>query len=182
MSKQLVLPPFYRDMNFQKADKGIIAHDVINDMYSRLLRLVSANKVNNNFGGLGFANNITNYNIQTVLNEIHQYCIGKVAGKNGLFRNTLMGKNVDYAGRAVISATKIDQETYKEMPIDIDQSGLPIMQCINLFFPFIQRWLMIFFNNLFKQSDYIFDINNHPIRLHPDFMDEYSALKLEKQE
>lgn len=180
MTKQLVLPPLYRDINLQKAEKGIISHDIINDLYAKLLRLVSSNKANSDFGNLGFVNNITSYNIQTCINDIYEYCTSKVAGKYGLFRQTLLGKNVDYAGRSVISAPNINQETYKDMPVNIDRSGIPIMQCINIFHPFIQKWVLDFFTNTLRDKNFLTDINGKLVKLHNNYMDDFSILNIDK--
>lgn len=54
-------------------------------------------------------------------------------GKQGRFRQNLLGKRVDYSGRSVIVAGP---------ELDIDQCGLPKMMALELFKPFVIGWLI----------------------------------------
>ncbi len=54
-------------------------------------------------------------------------------GKQGRFRQNLLGKRVDYSGRSVIVAGP---------ELKIDQCGLPKMMALELFKPFVIGWLI----------------------------------------
>ena len=54
-------------------------------------------------------------------------------GKQGRFRQNLLGKRVDYSGRSVIVAGP---------ELKIDQCGLPKLMALELFKPFVIGWLM----------------------------------------
>ncbi len=54
-------------------------------------------------------------------------------GKQGRFRQNLLGKRVDYSGRSVIVAGP---------ELNIDQCGLPKMMALELFKPFVIGWLI----------------------------------------
>ncbi len=54
-------------------------------------------------------------------------------GKQGRFRQNLLGKRVDYSGRSVIVAGP---------DLSIDQCGLPKMMALELFKPFVIGWLI----------------------------------------
>jgi DNA-directed RNA polymerase subunit beta' len=54
-------------------------------------------------------------------------------GKQGRFRQNLLGKRVDYSGRSVIVAGP---------ELQIDQCGLPKMMALELFKPFVIGWLI----------------------------------------
>lgn len=54
-------------------------------------------------------------------------------GKQGRFRQNLLGKRVDYSGRSVIVAGP---------ELDIDECGLPKLMALELFKPFVIGWLM----------------------------------------
>ncbi len=54
-------------------------------------------------------------------------------GKQGRFRQNLLGKRVDYSGRSVIVAGP---------ELSIDQCGLPKMMALELFKPFVIGWLI----------------------------------------
>lgn len=148
MSKQLVVPPFYRDINYSDVEKGKIAHDVINDHYAKLIRLtLSLRETDEGLTGLSFIGNMTKVNIQMQLVEIYNYLIDKIKGKNGLFRQSIMGKNIDYAGRSVISAPSFNVNSYKDMKVTFESSGVPLSQLMNIFFPFFMKWLQDWFKS-----------------------------------
>jgi len=54
-------------------------------------------------------------------------------GKQGRFRQNLLGKRVDYSGRSVIVSGP---------ELDIDKCGLPKLMALELFKPFVIGWLM----------------------------------------
>ena len=57
----------------------------------------------------------------------------QLKGKQGRFRQNLLGKRVDYSGRSVIAVGPT---------LNMDQCGIPREMAIQLFRPFIAAWLM----------------------------------------
>lgn len=146
MDKQLVIPPFYRDINHQDVEKGKVAHDLINDYYAKLIRLTLSLKENDSaLTGMDFVGHMTKTNIQMCLIDIFNYFTSKIKGKNGIFRQAVMGKSVDYAGRSVISAPHFNVNSYKDMKVSFEYSGVPLSQTINIFAPFIIKWMQDWF-------------------------------------
>lgn len=65
-------------------------------------------------------------------------------GKQGKFRQYLLGKRVDYSGRSVIVVSPI---------LKLNQCGLPYKIAVELFKPFI-------INNILKLKDVSYDLNS----------------------
>lgn len=145
-TKQIVLPPSYRDINLLGASSGKLSHDPVNDMYAKLIRLVSSNQMNDaDIIGFDFIGNMTKASIQNLLLEIYNYFIGYIKGKDGLFRQTVMGKSIDYGARLVISSAQFNKDRYDEMLVDFEHTGVPLAQAVTLFFPFIIKYVQDFF-------------------------------------
>lgn len=70
-----------------------------------------------------------------------------IKGKFGLVRNKLLGKRADFSGRTVISPGPW---------LSMDEMGLPIKMGVELFKPWIQRWLKQNYNLSIKQSDALY--------------------------
>jgi len=146
VSKQIVIPPFYRDINYNDLEKGKIAHDVVNDLYTKLIRLtLSLRETDESLTGMDFIGNMTKTSVQSYIIEIYNYFIDKIKGKSGIFRQAVMGKSIDYAGRSVISASHFNVNNYKDMKVSFEYSGVPLSHLINIFFPFFIKWLQDFF-------------------------------------
>jgi DNA-directed RNA polymerase beta' subunit len=151
MGEQIVIPPYYRDINYQDTDKGKVAHDVINDLYAKLIRMtMSLKETDTALTGLDFVGNMTKTNIQQCLIDIYNYFVQKIKGKNGIFRQAVMGKSVDYAGRSVISAPSFNMNDYRDMKVSFEYSGVPLSQVIVIFLPFVTKWLQDFFEKEFR--------------------------------
>jgi DNA-directed RNA polymerase beta' subunit len=146
VNKWLVIPAFLRDANLSSSTTGKVGHDAINDKYAKLIRLAKALEENNSSGGVDFISNNTKGNVQKYLVEIFDYLIGLTKKKNGLFRQAVMGKSVDYGARSVISAPNMHTaNTYKDMKVDMQHTGLPLAVTISVFNPFIIKWVEDFF-------------------------------------
>lgn len=153
MSKQIVIPCFYRDINFTDVQKGIVSHDTINDIYAKLLRTVSLAVNNDTDFGFSFVGNATKKNIQSIIIEIYNYFSEKIRGKNGIFRKSVLGKSVDQVGRSVISSSHFNYNRYNDCIVQFDYVGVPLYQTIKLFFFFIMQKLMLYIDINFKQKD-----------------------------
>ena len=65
--------------------------------------------------------------------------------KSGLLRKYLLGKNVDYCTRVVISASPYTQNDPADNMVTFNYSGVPIAQICSLCYPFVIAWLRNFF-------------------------------------
>lgn len=138
----IVIPAFYRDVNLQSASQGRISHHEVNDKYSKLIRDASILANTNNFS---IKMDTTRAKIQETLVEIYDLLKGRVEKKHGLFRRSLLGKNIDYGARSVISAPVFNAEHPDDMTVDFYHCGIPLAQCCSLFTPFIVAWVKRFF-------------------------------------
>ena len=185
MSKQIVIPAYYRDIDFQNASSGKIAHDEINDKYAKLLRLVATIDTGES-SGFDFVGNITKMSIQNVLIDIFDYFTSKIEKKNGIFRQAVMCKSTDFSCRSVISESNYNMNSYKDLKVTFEYSGVPLTQCLVCFFPFAMKWLQDFFDAEFNRNKYIekFDPKQGKmikIALAKDCMADFEYDKLEKK-
>lgn len=154
MSKQIVIPPFYRDIT--TTTRGGTTGD-INNMYTTLIRLSSLIENGDMFD---FSFHSTNFNIQNMLVEIYDYFKVKLEKKNGIIRKYLMGKNVDYCTRTVITAPTFHADRPGELKIKMRRCGLPLAQCLSLSYPFVVAWIRNWFNyNVFTNTPLGISVN-----------------------
>jgi len=132
VSKWLVIPAFYRDSNIQKLDHGKVSEDDINKMYANLINLASSNS---DFDFMGYT---TQSRLQKQLLEIYDYFNGYIKGKEGLLKNNLLGKTVDYSTRGVISAGRVNSNKPADQLVKFTYTGIPLSHLCNLFYPFFQ--------------------------------------------
>lgn len=97
-------------------------------------------------------------------------------GKQGLFRQNLLGKRVDYSGRSVITVGP---------EMRIDECGLPRKMAIELFKPFVMRELIrqgycegteAAKKRIERQSDEIWDILEQVVDHHPVLLNRAPTL------
>jgi len=132
-SKWITIPAFYYDINFTK-ELSRISIDEIGDMYVGLISKCQSLK---NEGGF-FTTYALEAKIQEQLVQIMDYFIGKIAKKNGLIHSTMLGKNVDYTTRGVISAEHIaEADTYDQAVVRFEDVGVPLHQLAALALPFV---------------------------------------------
>ena len=136
----LVIPAFYRDVTYSKSGSGETGN--INQLYAKLIRYSGLVRDKDMFD---FQFNATNYNIQSTLVEIYDYFKTKLEKKNGLLRKYLLGRNVDYCTRTVITAPNFHAERPSDMITDFRHAALPISQICSLAYPFIMHWVKNFF-------------------------------------
>lgn len=149
----VVVPAFYRDVNFKNTDQGKLSHNELTDLYAKLLRYTNMLKSSIEFD---FLINSTLARIQDTLVEIYDYFKGKIEKKRGLIRKSLLGKSVDYGCRAVISAPQFGK-TYKSNPVDFYHAGVPISIVCTTFFPFMLHEMRNFFKDLYENLNYKID-------------------------
>lgn len=140
MHYQIVIPAFYRDIKSGSSGGG--ETDDINNMYAKLIRLAT---LINNQDMFDFQFHSTNYNVQLTLLEIYDYFKHKLEKKRGLLRKYLMGKNVDYCTRTVITAPTFHANRPEDLFTDFLYSSIPIAQVCSLAYPFVVQWIKSFF-------------------------------------
>lgn len=140
MRYQIVIPAFYRDIKSGVSGGG--ETDDINNLYAKLIRLATLIKNQNMFD---FQFHSTNYNIQTTIIDIYDYFKHKLEKKRGLIRKYLMGKNVDYCTRTVITAPTFHANRPEDLFTDFLYSSIPVAQVCSLAYPFVMQWIKSFF-------------------------------------
>lgn len=149
-SKHLVVPPFYRDINLQSTSKGKPSVHEMNQPYCRLIRM--ANLLTQ--GEFAFNLNNTRYQMQKTINDLYDIFKNMVDKKRGIIKQSILGKNVDYGARLVISNTKFTAEKPSEMIVDFEHVGIPLSYAITLFTPFVIGWLQNFFKREFELTGF----------------------------
>lgn len=153
---QIVIPAFFRDIKTGSSSGA--ETDDINNLYGRLIRLSS---LLDRQGMFGFQFHSTNYNIQNTMIAIYDYFKHKLEKKNGMIRKYLMGKNVDYCIRTVITSPTYHADTVDDLKISFEYTLVPLAQCCSLMYPFVVKWVKDFFdrNVIQHKNDMIFDNN-----------------------
>lgn len=149
MSKYIVIPAFYRDIHSSQGGGGKTSD--LNNYYTKLIRMAALLQDRDLFD-ISFHS--TNYNIQNTIVGIYDYFKDKLDKKTGLFRKYLMGKNVDYCGRVVISAPVFNQDRVEDNIVNFENASVPIAQVCVLFYPFMVSWLRNFFEGELIESKY----------------------------
>ena len=137
----LVIPVFYRDI--VTTSKGDGETGELNKYYASLIRLCSL--LDDSASLFNFQFHGTNYEIQDLLVEIYDYFKMKLEKKNGMLRKFLMGKNVDYSARTVITAPLYHANRPTDLVTDFRHCGVPISQICALAYPFVYKWVHDFF-------------------------------------
>lgn len=145
ITKFPVCPPFYRDIN----DNQAVGIPVVNDMYKKLISQSIALKRR---GSFSFFGNLTKANMQHTLIDIYNHYMNMIKGKRGIFRQSVMGRNIDYGTWLVLSAPVIDGDKYTDMMVDFDHFGYPLDALLSMFKPFIFKAVKEFFENEFTRS------------------------------
>lgn len=142
---QIVIPAFYRDI--MQNQKGGGETDKLNPMYSNLIRMAKMLKEGDMFD---FSMYSTVYNMQNIMVDIYDYFKDKLDGKNGLIRKFLLGKNVDYCTRTVITSPIFHSNRPSDMNVSMRYAGVPLPQALSLCYPYVVQWLRTFFDNNFN--------------------------------
>lgn len=157
ITKEIVIPAFYRDISSDRDGGGKVPE--VDNLYSKLIRMSALIKEKDMFD---FSFHSTNYNIQTTLVAIYDYFKDKLDGKNGLFRKYLLGKNVDYCVRSVITAPSFNEENPENNIVDYQHTAIPISQACVLCYPFIVAWVKDYFVRDWIEDQYSkIEVNVH---------------------
>jgi DNA-directed RNA polymerase beta' subunit len=123
INKIPVIPADQRQIFKDGTGRDVISkHD---ELYRTILRNSMGIK---SFGKSGVMYDLGNWGMQKAVNDLDAYIRTKVGKKYGLIRSSLLGKRVEFSGRAVITSGP---------DLAADQIGLPFKLALTLFEPFI---------------------------------------------
>jgi hypothetical protein len=143
ITRMIVCPPAYRDVTSAGAvDKSDYVPE-INKLYTSLIG--RCNNLLDDGGSIFNRQYKSEYDIQELLLEISEHFKNLIEKKYGLIKQNLIGKNVDFGSRSVISAFNYNNETVHENMVGVEYAAVPISHCCSAFYPFIKAWLMNYF-------------------------------------
>ena len=151
VKRWIIIPAFYRDVNFQNVDSGKVSHNELTDLYCKLLRFTNMVAATSEFSFMTSANK---GKVQDTLVEIYDYFKHKLEKKNGLIRKSLLGKTIDYGVRAVIAAPEFRNNRYDDNIVDFTHCAIPVSMICTLFYPFMLHELRNFFNEQYEMLNY----------------------------
>lgn len=154
MQYLIVIPPFYRDI---KSTSSGGETGELNKFYTNAIRYASLLKDRDMFS---FQLYQTNSNMQNLIVDIYDYFKNKLEKKTGMLRKYLLGKNVDYCSRTVITAPRFHANKPSEMQTNFKYASIPISQICSLCYPFVVKWVKDFFEReifSFKNSKLLYD-------------------------
>jgi len=143
IDKIMVIPPDFRPAYQDKDGNWVI--DTLNDLYVGIIR--KAEQLKSISAGEMF--DILSYSMQQAISDHYDFLLSKIGKKRGLVRSQLLGKRVDFSGRAVI---------VPDPKLSSDQVGVPIRIAIKIFEPFIIHILLYSGRN---KEDLEKEIENH---------------------
>ena len=146
ISKWIVIPVFDRDFDMSSGKKSI---PEINYLYNSLI--INANSYDNEI--LAISKNLTLYKMQKTLVDIRKFGQSLIEKKKGAFQKTILGKAPDYGSRGVISVPSLNGcDVPNDCLVDITHSGIPLSYCITLGFPFMIKYALEFFEDMFRNK------------------------------
>ena len=120
IDKQPVLSPAVRPVVVGEDLRDSMV-DEMNEIYQRVITLSNQIKT---VSGTMF--DVLSYKMQLVIREMYEYIKVKVAKKQGIIRNLMLGKRVDFSARAVISPNP---------NLKVGEVGIPLYMACNIFEP-----------------------------------------------
>jgi DNA-directed RNA polymerase subunit beta' len=123
-----VLPPDVRP--FFEDENGQMSQDELNDVYIDILRKSFQIK---SAGSSGQFFDLLNWGLQIATNNHDQFIKHKIEKKQGLIRGNMLGKRIDFSGRAVITPGP---------DLDINEIGVPMRMAVMLFQPFLLHYMI----------------------------------------
>jgi len=128
VDKVPIIPPDFRPM--YEDEKGQLTLDELNNVYIGLMR--KALQVKSIKSGSSLYD-LLNFGLQNSVISHDRYIKKKVAKKSGIVRENLLGKRIDYSGRAVITPGP---------QLNVNEIGIPLRMAVNLFQPFLIHVLL----------------------------------------
>jgi len=133
-SHVIVIPPRFRPCNRDGSGKFIM--DNINKIYNQIL--IRVNLVNKSPVDMTDTDNSDIYklnfnNIQQYAIELYTFILDKLSKKNGLIRSNILGKRVDFSGRAVITPNP---------NLSLDECSIPYFMMLEIAKPQLTGYLV----------------------------------------
>lgn len=122
-----VIPPELRPA--VQGEDGNWMIDALNDVYISLMRRASQLRSS----GSGPLYDLLNYAMHQSVMDHDNYIRSKIGKKHGIIREQMLGKRIDFSGRAVITP---------DPNLLINECGVPLRLAIGLFEPFIMHRLL----------------------------------------
>jgi DNA-directed RNA polymerase beta' subunit len=187
IDKFLVIPAYYRDYNPSKTSNDTIkAVDEVNDKYAKLIRYAQSISEGEDYDFMGA---ITEASIQLLLYDIYDYFTSALAGKNGIFHQSSLGKSIDYATRSVISAPRFKTNSWKDNPIKFGWTGVPLSQLVVLFYPFYVKYIQDYIMERENELNHFIDENGNEVivsnvkeQFSEDIIKKYISLYIKSHE
>lgn len=177
ITKFVVIPPFYRDVDLNKRKKNDL-----NILYARLINLASSIKGVSAMFSL-YETTDAHRKITETINELYLYFVKIVGGTKGFIHLHVMGKTTDYSARLVITTPKINSNRPEDMEVSFDKSAIPLHAVIKCFAPFIVYGVKKFFNTILSGSKYVYMMNGknvNKIELANYYMEDFSSENIHK--
>lgn len=133
-----VLPPEVRP--YFEDEAGQQTYDELNTVYINILR--KSFQINS-AGSSGQFFDLLNWGLQLAINEHDKYIKHKIEKKQGLIRGNMLGKRVDFSGRAVITPGP---------QLNINEVGVPLRMAVQLFQPFLLHYILFSKRYPYKQE------------------------------
>jgi DNA-directed RNA polymerase subunit beta' len=128
IDKLPVVPPDVRPV--YEDERGELKMDELNEIYISILRKSFQVK---SAGSKGQFFDLLTYGLQLAVNNHDSFIQGRIQKKGGLIRGNMLGKRVDFSGRAVITPGP---------QLDVNGVGIPLRMAVNIFQPFIINLIM----------------------------------------
>lgn len=122
-----VIPPDLRPA--LRTEDGNWMIDSLNDVYISIMRRATQLRSS----GSGPLYDLLNYALQMAVVDHDNYIKSKVGKKHGIIREQMLGKRIDFSGRAVITP---------DPNLKVNEVGVPLRLAISLFEPFIMHRLL----------------------------------------
>jgi len=127
INKIPVIPPDFRPIFKDESGNPVI--DSHNDYYVSVLRRSFTMRS----AGSGPIYDLLNNGMQKAVSDLDEFIRTKIGKKSGIIRSQVLGKRVEFSGRAVITAGP---------QLKVNEIGLPIKLAVSLFEPFIIHILL----------------------------------------
>jgi len=123
VSKLPVIPPDYRTIYKDKDGNWNIYP--LNEIYQTIIR---KSEQTNSASGTGVLYDLLKFGLQNEILEHDNFIKTRIEKKDGLIRSNLLGKRIDFSGRAVITPGP---------DLNVDEIGIPFGMAVVLFEPFV---------------------------------------------
>lgn len=122
INKIPVIPPDHRPIFKDEHNRPTV--DELNDYYLTVLRRSFSMRS----AGSGPLYDLLNFGMQKAISDLDDFIKSKIGKKAGLIRSQILGKRVEFSGRAVITPGP---------QLKVNEIGLPLKLAVSLFEPFI---------------------------------------------